>query len=216
MIAPVRDRGVGEHVLDVEHERRRAGSDPRPSRSDPSVSGGDIARITSTRRNQPPARSAAMPASTENPTNPSARRNRLRLSSPGNGCDPGDRSPTGAARGGSTGPSSPARSRARGTRAARDDVQLVPERGQLVRRCGSSPRRSVRCRARSAGRARRSSRFASAFGCQTVCAGERPPRGGDAEVVRDAATPSSTSSVAARDGYGHAVGPGLRRRSPRR
>ena len=55
----------------------------RPVR--PSVNGGDMAITASARRHAPPAAVPAHAASSENPAKPAARRDRLRLSLPGNG-----------------------------------------------------------------------------------------------------------------------------------
>ena len=116
-----------------------------------------MAITASTRRNQPPAPSPAQPASTEKPANPTARRGQVALvARPGTG-GPGGSSPTACASPADQ-PAAPPRldgvvavPRQRG-----DDVQLVAARGQLLDDAGQHRGRSARCRARSAGRARRS------------------------------------------------------------
>ena len=125
-----------------------------------------MASTTSARRNHPPARSPASPASTENPANPTARRTRFDLSAPGNGCTR-VMLPHAVRLGAAPGvPTSRVRSRwARYHGQRRDDVELVAERSRARGRCASSPCRSARCRARSAGRGRRSSRRHHLGGC---------------------------------------------------
>ena len=170
-----------------------------------------MAMTPSARRNHPPAARPAPRASAEKPTNPSARRTRLRLSSPANGLtrviDPHDVVWRRATR------RLPSRLDAMAPvpRQRRDDVDVVPAAGQLLDdpRHHPSGRRRVGIEVRA--QHDESHGHASCAGGVPVGSGQRRARRGNGEPCRSPAA-ALDQLVAVGGDLGEGVGPGVDRR----